>query len=131
MIENLADVVAARRPDLVIPVPLHVKRLRKRGFNQALLVAELLAQEWRIPLHRQAMKRMRWTEPQINLAAELRRENVKGAFTVPDTALVAGKRVLLVDDVFTTGSTVDECARMLKKAGATDVLVATVTRVLG
>ena len=131
MIENLADVVAARRPDLIVAVPLHVKRLRKRGFNQALLVAELLAQEWRIPLHRQAMKRMRWTEPQINLAAELRRGNVKGAFSVPDAALVAGKRVLLVDDVFTTGSTVDECAGMLKKAGATDVLVATVTRALG
>jgi ComF family protein len=131
MVENLADFAAARRPDLIVPVPLHVKRLRKRGFNQALLVAELLAQEWRIPLHRQAMERMRWTEPQVNLAAELRRENVKGAFCVPDMALVAGKRVLLVDDVFTTGSTVDECARMLKKAGATDVLVATVTRVLG
>ncbi|NVN91035.1 MAG: ComF family protein [Desulfuromonadales bacterium] len=129
-VENLADFVVPRCPDLIAPVPLHVKRLRSRGFNQALLVGELLAREWRIPLHRQAMKRVRWTEPQINLAAELRRGNVKGAFSVPDASLVAGKRVLLVDDVFTTGSTVAECSKVLKRAGAAEILVVTVTRAL-
>lgn len=130
IVEQLTDFVAAQRPELIVPVPLHVTRLRSRGFNQALLVGELLAREWRIPLSRQALKRVRWTEPQIRLAAELRRKNVRDAFRVPDTALVSGKGVLLVDDVFTTGSTVDECSRMLVKAGAEQVLVITATRAL-
>jgi len=130
-VENVTDFVAVRRPDLIIPVPLHVKRLRSRGFNQAVLLGEMLAREWGIPLQRRAMKRVRWTEPQINLTADQRRENVKGAFTVADVALVAGKRVLLVDDVITTGSTVEECSRMLKRAGAAEVLVVTVARALG
>jgi ComF family protein len=130
-VENVTDFVAARRPDLIIPVPLHVKRLRSRGFNQAVLLGEMLAREWCIPLHRRAMKRVRWTEPQINLTADLRRKNVKGAFCVSDAALVIGKRVLLVDDVLTTGSTVEECSKMLKRAGAAEVLVVTVARALG
>lgn len=129
-VEQLTEFVACERPDLIVPVPLHVKRLRSRGFNQALLVGELLAREWRIPLSRQALRRVRWTEPQINLAAELRRENVRNAFGVPDTSLVSGKRVLLLDDVFTTGSTVEECSRMLNRAGAEEVLVITLSRAL-
>jgi len=131
IVENVTDFVLAHRPDLIVPVPLHVKRLRSRGFNQAVLLGEVLAREWHIPLQRQAMKRMRWTEPQINLSADLRRKNVKGAFSVSDAALVAGKRVLLVDDVFTTGSTVEECSKMLKRAGAAEVLVVTAARALG
>jgi ComF family protein len=131
IVEQLTGFVAAHRPDLIVPVPLHVRRLRSRGYNQALLVGELLAREWRIPLRRQALKRLRWTEPQIRLAAELRRENVRNAFGVPDAAQVSGKRVLLVDDVFTTGSTVDEGSRVLVKAGAEQVLVVTATRALG
>lgn len=129
-VELLTEFVASGRPDLIVPVPLHVKRLRSRGFNQALLVGELLAEEWRIPLCRQALKRVRWTEPQINLAAELRRENVRNAFSVPDASLVSGRRVLLVDDVFTTGSTVEECSRTLDRAGAEEVLVITLSRAL-
>lgn len=129
--QSLADFVAACGPDLIVPVPLHVKRLRGRGFNQAILLGEVLAREWGIPLHRRAMGRIRWTEPQINLTAELRRNNVKGAFSVRDAPAVTGKRVLLVDDVFTTGSTVEECAKVLKKAGASRVVVITVARALG
>jgi len=128
--EQLAEVVTGRSPDLIVPVPLHAKRLRKRGFNQAILLGEVLEREWNIPLHRQAMQRVRWTEPQINLTAEQRQVNVKGAFAVADASAVAGKRVLLVDDVFTTGSTVDECAKVLKKSGATEVVVITVARAL-
>jgi len=122
----LAAVVAEWQPDLMVPVPLHVRRLRSRGFNQAVLVAEVLAQSWRIPCDRRAMTRNRWTEPQITLSAEERRRNVKDAFSV--AADVQGMSVLLIDDVFTTGSTVDECARVLKEAGAVRVLVATVAR---
>lgn len=129
-VERLTKFVACRRPELIVPVPLHVRRLRSRGFNQALLVGQLLAAEWRIPLCRQALTRVRWTEPQITLAAELRRKNVRNAFRVPDTSLVSGKRVLLLDDVFTTGSTVEECSRMLNRAGAEEVLVITLSRAL-
>jgi ComF family protein len=130
VVERLTEFVARERPDLIVPVPLHVKRLRSRGFNQALLVGELLAEEWRIPFHCRALRRVRWTEPQINLAAELRRENVRNAFRVPDTSPVEGRRVLLVDDVFTTGSTVEECSRTLLRAGAEEVLVITLSRAL-
>lgn len=131
VVEQLTDFVTAWQPDLIVPVPLHVRRLRSRGFNQVLLVGELLAREWRIPLCRRALRRVRWTEPQVSLAAGLRRENVRNAFSVTGTPLVSGRRVLLVDDVFTTGSTVEECSRVLVRAGAEQVLVITLTRALG
>jgi len=126
--ECLSGFVASRALDLIVPVPLHPRRLRSRGFNQAVLLGDLLAREWRLPLARRALRRIRWTEPQINLAAHERRENVKGAFAVADPSLVAEKRVLLVDDVLTTGSTAEECSRVLKRAGATEVTVVTVAR---
>jgi ComF family protein len=126
--EYLSEHIAAVRPDLIVPVPLHVRRIRSRGFNQAVLLGELLAREWKLPLNRQALRRIRWTEPQINLSAAERRNNVKGAFAVADTASVNKRSVLLVDDVYTTGSTVEECARVLKAAGASEVTVVTVAR---
>jgi ComF family protein len=124
----LTEFVASRSPDVLVPVPLHVRRLRKRGFNQAVLMGELLAREWKIPLARRALKRVRWTEPQISLSAGERRDNVKGAFAVADLAVVTGKHVLLLDDVLTTGSTVEECSRVLKRAGAAEVTVITAAR---
>lgn len=126
--ESLTEFVASRAPDVIVPVPLHVRRLRSRGFNQAVLLGELLARMWRIPLARRAMQRIRWTEPQISLSADERRNNVKGAFAVADRAAVAGKHVLLLDDVLTTGSTVQECSRVLKRAGAAAVTVITIAR---
>lgn len=126
--ELLAPFAVEAAPDLIIPVPLHVKRLRSRGFNQALLLAELLSKKWRIPLSRRGLRRIRWTEPQIALSATEREKNVKGAFQVHKPAEIAGRRVLLVDDVYTTGSTVIECSRTLKKAGADKVFVVTVAR---
>jgi predicted amidophosphoribosyltransferase len=81
-------------------------------------------------LDRHNLRRIRWTEPQVDLAAGDRRANVKGAFAVHDAELVKGWRVLLVDDVLTTGSTVDECRRVFKAAGAIDVAVITVARAL-
>lgn len=128
VLESLTEFTAAHRPDVIVPVPLHVKRLRSRGFNQAVLLGELLAVEWQLPLERRVLRRVRWTEPQISLSAEERRENVKGAFAVADKSAVAGKRVLIVDDVLTTGSTVEECSRMLKCAGAVNVAAVTVAR---
>lgn len=128
VLESLSEFIVSQRPDLVLPVPLHKRRLRSRGFNQAVLLGELLAREFHLPLERRALQRVRWTEPQISLSADERRENVKGAFSVTDCAAVAGKRVMIVDDVLTTGSTVEECSRMLKRAGAAEVMVVTVAR---
>jgi ComF family protein len=112
--------------DLIVPVPLHSKRLKKRGFNQALLLAKAFPQ---VPLGRQVVVRVRHTVPQVDLKPRDRRENVKGAFAVPEPALVKGKLILLLDDVYTTGATVRECAKALRRAGARRVEVLTVARV--
>lgn len=130
MAATLAPVVSDWQPDLLVPVPLYSKRLRERGFNQAILLATLLAKAWQIPLARTALYRIRWTIPQIELHHHEREANVRGAFAVPRPAIVEGKRVLLIDDVLTTGSTVAECARILKRAGARSVFVITLARAL-
>lgn len=124
--QALADYAAQCAADLILPAPLHKKRLRMRGFNQALLLAEVLSDEWHIPLLRQALIRNRWTTPQMELDRNDRLHNLHGAFSVSDVAAIAGKRALLVDDVVTTGSTLQECARTLKKAGATAVFAVSV-----
>jgi ComF family protein len=116
------------RTDLIVPVPLHKKRLRQRGFNQAILLGEILSQQSGIPLQRNNLQRIRWTEPQVNLSAAARPGNVKGAFAVADSGAITGKNVLLIDDVYTTGCTVSECSRVLKNAGAAGVAVLTVAR---
>lgn len=116
-----------READLVAPVPLHPSRLRHRGFNQSLLLAQAFPDA---PLERELLTRVRPTPPQTSLkTSKERRENVKGAFAVPRADLVKGKRVVLIDDVFTTGATVKECAKVLRKAGAQQVDILTVARV--
>jgi ComF family protein len=129
-LERLAEFIQFWRPDLIMPVPLHRKKLSSRGFNQALLLGEVFSQRLKMPLDRRNLRRIRWTEPQVNLAAGDRRANVKGAFSIHEPALVIGRRVLLVDDVLTTGSTAEECGKVLKAAGAGDVTVVTVARAL-
>ena len=129
--EMLSEFIRSRRPDLILPVPLHRKKLSSRGFNQAVLLGEILSQRLKIPLDRRNLRRIRWTEPQVNLAAHARRTNVKGAFALHAAARMSGCRVLLVDDVLTTGSTAEECGRVLKAAGVADVTVVTVARALG
>lgn len=112
--------------DLIVPVPLHPKRLKQRGFNQALFLARAFPQ---VPLAREALARVRHTVPQVELKPKERRDNVKGAFAVPDPALVKGRNILLLDDVYTTGATVRECAKVLRRAGVRQVEVLTVARV--
>ena len=112
--------------DLLAPVPLHPKRIKHRGFNQSLLLARTFPGA---PVAREIVIRTRHTAPQVGLNPKERQDNVKGAFAVTDQAGVKGKSVLLIDDLYTTGSTVKECARVLLKAGARRVEVLTVARV--
>ena len=115
--------------DGVVPVPLHPKRERYRGYNQATLLAKVIARNAGVPVWRDALRRVRHTDQQALVAAARRWENVRGAFRAA-SGRVEGRRVLLVDDVMTTGATVGECARMLKKVGAARVNVLTLVRTL-
>lgn len=114
-------------PDALLPVPLHRLRLRKRGFNQALELARPLAKTWQIPLLTNTVTRTRATQAQMELPARQRHRNIRGAFTCADPLTI--KRVGLVDDVVTTGSTVNELAQVLKRHGAEQVDVFAISRV--
>ena len=112
----------------VVPVPLHPKRLRERGFNQALSLARFVSRFHSIPLDRSNLVRVRWTNTQVGLSERKRKENVKGAFLVKKERYFQNKHLLLVDDVYTSGSTVDECAKVLLNAGARSVQILTLAR---
>lgn len=112
--------------DYLCPVPLHPKREVMRGFNQSGLLAEVLSEGWNVPVEAGMLSRVQNTPPQMSLPAEERRRNIRGAFSA--TGNLAGCAVGLVDDVFTTGSTLRECSQVLKRAGAARVLVITVAR---
>jgi ComF family protein len=124
------------RIDLVVPVPLHPKRMRKRGFNQAYL----LVHRWGLPmarslaarpgpvLQRDLIIRTRYTVPQTTLGRRKRAENIKNAFALTDCGRIKNKAILLVDDVYTTGATAGECARLLLDGGARQVDILTLAR---
>lgn len=122
-----------RDADLVVPVPLHYLRLIRRGFNQSVWLAAALARKSDVLLCVDAIKRVRSTPIQGGLSADGRRRNVQGAFRVRKgrEALVRDKKILLVDDVLTTGATAEACSRALKRAGAPCVDVLTLARVAG
>ena len=119
---------------MVVPVPLHPSKLRQRGFNQSDLIAraaiKLKPKTERWTLRAGVLKRRRATESQTGLTRHQRRENIRGAFVVAQPEEVSGREVLLVDDVFTTGTTISECARILRRSGASKIWVATVARTL-
>ena len=116
-------------PDMILPVPLHPERLRKRGFNQALVLSRKLFPLKRDIINPFVLERYRSTKPQTGLSVAGRRGNVRNAFRVNNPRLIQDKKILLVDDVFTTGATVNECARILKKNKAAGVEVLTFARV--
>ena len=116
------------RPDVIIPVPLHVKRLQERGFNQALLLAEILFDDQREKIRPNILKRQINTPHQTTLSGKARRQNLKNAFIFTGKERLKGKKIVLIDDVFTTGSTLNECSRVLSKAGANDIQVITLAR---
>lgn len=124
------DAGPAEDYDRVLPVPLHLTRLRWRGFNQSLILARAIGQRIDTPVDPWLLGRTRPTPPQTKLSREERRANVRGAFGVNTPALAKGKRFLLVDDVYTSGATVEECARTLYQNGARSVDVFTLARVV-
>jgi ComF family protein len=148
----LAEVIAGLAIEadevLVVPVPLYVAKQKQRGFNQASEITHAALKTLRFPpfasqeaarqrmghplfrLAAERLMRIRDTQSQTGLTRHQRRENVRGAFVAVEPSQIAGKTVLLVDDVFTTGTTVSECAKVLRRAGAEKVYVATVARVL-
>lgn len=138
----LAYSIAALEPSLpsgtiaVVPVPLHAHKRSQRGFNQAELIARAALKQLsrsgnnRFELCVRSLVRLRDTGSQIGLTRHQRRQNLRGAFSVRDAASISNRDVLLIDDVYTTGATASECARVLRRAGAARVWVVTVGRTL-
>ncbi len=120
-----------RDADLVVPVPLTARRMCRRGYNQAGLLGRAAARALGIPLDAAALRRVRDPGPQDHHGRQARRDRVRGCFEVRAAARVAGRRVLLVDDVVTTGATAGECARVLLAAGAASVDVMACAMALG
>jgi competence protein ComFC len=132
--ESLGQAVAKSETftecDLVIPVPLHSARHRERGFNQSQVLAEGISEVINIPVLKGVLKRKKNTKDQTYLNAEQRAENVKNAFVIAKPEMISSKKIILVDDVMTTGATLNECAGMLHSAGAKSVLAATLANVV-
>ncbi len=118
--------------DALVPVPLHWTRLFQRRFNQSAELARAISREKNIPVIDDALTRVRATAPQVGLARDERAKNVHGAFSIGKSGRpqVKGKRIVLVDDVLTTGATANACARVLRRAGAARIDVLTLTRVV-
>ena len=114
--------------DALVPVPLHFRRLLRRGFNQSALLARALARDTGIRVHYRALVRRKYTPPQAGLTRAQRLDNVRGVFIAHPRAQVRGKVLVLVDDVYTTGATVKACAKALLRAGAIEVRVLTLAR---
>ena len=126
--QRLAEQICREEFDRLIPLPLHPERLRERGFNQSAEIAGSLGKCLKLPVDRSIALRTRATPPQADLPHKERRKNVRGAFECRGD--LSGQRLLLLDDVMTTGATVNECARVLKLHGAASVAVAVIARAL-
>lgn len=128
LIEKAAPSLSSNEWDMIVPVPLHPLKLREREFNQAERLGRHLSRATGIPLNADVLKRVKETRTQTALSRAKRTQNVRGAFQVKPEVCLDGKRVVLVDDVLTTGATTGECAAALKRAGAREVCVWTVAR---
>jgi ComF family protein len=116
---------------VIFPVPLHRQRLRERGFNQSLLLAKVLASHLGTQLDYLSLIRRKYTRSQTGLGKEERRKNVANAFAITTTKILMDKNILLIDDVITTGHTLNECSRILKKSGALKVICLALARTQG
>ena len=128
LVDEAVPVLAGQKWDLIVPVPLHPLKKREREFNQAELLAAHLSKAARIPLNTKLLHRVKATATQTLLKREQRATNMRGAFAIGDGVKLNGERIVLVDDVFTTGATTNDCARALRDAGAVEVSVWTVAR---
>lgn len=128
MLQGLEDYYRPEHFDAVVPVPLHRRRQKQREFNQAHLLSAPVAEKLQVPLEHAALARIRYTRPQSQLKALHKAANIAGAFKVRREEAVRDKCLLLIDDLYTTGSTVNECARVLKESGAKRVCVLTLAR---
>jgi ComF family protein len=130
MIEHLQMLYS--KPDfssfVFVPTPLHIKRLKWRGFNQSEKIAKEIAGYFKADVLSDVLIKNKGTSPQMELSKEKREKNVKNAFSVKNTEVIRNKKILLLDDVYTTGSTMEECARVLKKTGAKEVFGMTIAR---
>ena len=113
---------------LLMPVPLEKKKLKWRGFNQAQEIGRNLSKFFNIPLLNDILIKIKETLPQAELSEKERKENIKGVFMIRNQKKVLGKKILLVDDVYTTGATMEECARVLRKAGAKEIIGLVIAR---
>jgi ComF family protein len=113
---------------VLLAVPSEKKRKRWRGFNPAEEIGRSLAEFWEIPLMNEVLLKIKNTPPQVELSDKERKKNVKGAFVCQLPEKIKGRKILLVDDVFTTGATLTECARVLKKSGAKEIIGIVVAR---
>ena len=120
------DLSQRPRPECIIPVPLHPKRLRERGYNQALEIARLLGRQLAIPVDYQLCIRTRHTAPQTGLDAKLRKQNIRNAFAIKGECQY--RHVAILDDVITTGNTVSELAKLLRKNGVEEIEVWSIAR---
>lgn len=114
--------------DIIIPVPLHKKRLQERGFNQSELLGKCLSEDFKIELASDVLFRTKNTVPQFNLSPFQRAENIKGAFEVKNQNIIKDKNILLLDDIYTTGSTLQEASKSLKKAKTKNIYCLTLAR---
>lgn len=120
IVQNLTEYGKYLGVDGIVPIPLHPRRERSRGYNQAALVARKIGAEWEIPVYENLLIRKTNTRPLKNQTEEQRKNNLKNAFLIKANG-VQLKKILLVDDIYTTGSTIDEAARTLKEGGANEV----------
>ncbi|TET06759.1 MAG: ComF family protein, partial [Candidatus Atribacteria bacterium] len=117
-----------KKVDLIIPVPLHKNDLKKRGFNQSVLLGKVIGDYFSVPVGEKVLIKKKSTPFQVNLSKKEREKNILRSFSVEKPEEIKGKNILILDDVFTTGSTVEECAKGLKEARAKNIYVLTLAR---
>ncbi len=124
----LQNVEFIKKVELIIPVPLHNNDLKKRGFNQSVLLGKAIGDYFSVPVREKVLIKKKLTPFQVNLSKKEREKNILSAFSVEKPEEIEGKNILILDDVFTTGSTVEECAKELMKARANNIIVLTLAR---
>jgi len=128
MIDYSLKYIQLEKIDAIAQIPLHWRKKRERGFNQSLLLAVKIGSSLNIPVIKKSVLRTKYTPSQIELSGKMRLSNVKGVFKAIKPNNFRGRRILLIDDVFTTGATLNECSKVIMEAGAKDIWAFTATK---